>query len=382
VVGAKTEAVWQAGHPERLSSVTTVSLRQLNRWTLHRQMLLERVELDAVTAIDRLAGMQAQYSPSPYIGLWSRLRQFRREELESALMADQVLKATLMRGTLHVVSARQFDQYRVVSRNQNHIYTQTVKVLRERGTDVDAIRTAVLAAVRESPRTRADIEELVRPLVSADLPDYAGWSTVALSGDLMHSPGDAAYGYFGGGRYRLAPPVTCDVDDAFREVAASYFAAFGPATRADLAQWSGQSVGAFMAALGSLPLVTVKCEDGRALLDLADAPKSDWDGPAPVRFLSKWDNLLLAYDRRERVLPEPFRKIIIRKNGDMLPTFLVDGLVAGTWTAPARGRAVLTLEPLRPLASDERAEVAHEAERLLSWLRPDTDRRTIHWPGV
>src|SRR6185437_4309742 len=145
------------------------------------------------------------------------------------------------------------------------------------------------------------------------------------------------FGYFGGGRYRTAPPAIADAREALRTIAAAYFAAFGPATRADLAQWSGRSVAAFAEALAALDLVSLRAEDGRTLLDLANAPRLDADIPAPVRFLPKWDNVLLAYERRERILPDSYRRVVIRKNGDVLPTFLVDGVVAGTWDAPLRG---------------------------------------------
>jgi len=356
-----------------------VSQRQLNRWTLARQMLLQRVEMDAVTAIERLAGMQAQYSPSPYIGLWSRLSDFNREELEAAVLEDRVLKATLMRGTLHLVSGRDFGRYRVASRSPYHVYTQMVQQLRERGIDVDAVREEIVAAVRQRPLKRMEIRTIARHRVPDDMPEWAAWSTVALSGDLINVQDDARFGYFGGSRYRVAPDDEPEADGARRYVAAAYFAAFGPATRADLAQWSGQSVSSFAASLDELGLVSLLAEDGRTLLDLPNAPRSESDIPAPVRFLPKWDNLLLAYARRERVLPEPYRKIVIRKNGDVLPTFLVDGLVAGTWEAPLRGPAVLTLSPLAPIADDDRAEIEHEGEQLHTWLRPDTDSRAIKW---
>jgi len=294
-------------------------------------------------------------------------------------MEDRVLKATLMRGTLHLVSARDFDCYRVASRNPYHVYTQMVQQLEERGLDVHAIRQEIIAAVRERPLKRQEVRTVARHSLPDDLPEWAAWSTVALSGDLINLPEDARFGYFGGSRYRVAPPTQSDSTEAFCYVAAAYFAAFGPATRADLAQWSGQSVSAFTGALDALDLLTFRAEDGRSLLDLPDAPRPDAETPAPVRFLPKWDNILLAYARRERVLPESYRKIVIRKNGDVLPTFLVDGTVAGTWDAPLRGRAVMTLTPLEEIPSRDREDVEREGEQLLAWLRPETDRREVRW---
>jgi hypothetical protein len=342
-------------------------------------MLLERVELDAVTAIERLAGMQAQYSPSPYIGLWSRLRGFQRAELEEALREDRVYKATLMRVTLHLISAREYDAYRIASPRPQQMYRNTARLLQELGADAEAIGREMMAAVRERPHTRAELMALARRLIHPELPDWGAWGAVALAGGLIHHPENARFGHFSGGRYRPAPPEQTDPAEAFRHVAAAYFAAFGPATRADLAQWSGQTVSAFSAALDALDLITLRAEDGRTLLDLPDSPRPEEDVPAPVRFLPKWDNLLLAYDRRERVLPEEYRKIVIRKNGDVLPTFLVDGVVAGTWEAPLRGKAVLTLTPLGPIPASSRQEVEEEGERLLAWLRPDAEKRELHW---
>src|ERR1700682_5939940 len=133
----------------------SVSLRQLNRWTLARQLLLERADLDPVSVIERLAGMQAQYSPSPYIGLWSRIRDFKRDELEAALAAHLVYKATLMRGTLHLVSARQFDLFRLASQIGRHVWTTGPAQLVERGIDVDALREEILAP--------PDIQPLKKP---------------------------------------------------------------------------------------------------------------------------------------------------------------------------------------------------------------------------
>lgn len=362
--------------------MTEVSLRQINRWTLARQMLLNRVDLDTVTAVERLAGMQAQYSPSPYIGLWSRLSDFGREDLEVATLEDRVYKATLMRGTLHIISAREFHHYRTATRSPSHVYTQMVLQLNERGVDVEAVRAYIIDAVRERPLKRVEIRTVARHLVPDDLPEWAAWSTVALSGDLINLPDDARFGYFGGSRYRVAPTLEGDRLEALRHVARAYFAAFGPASRGDLAQWSGQPVSAFAEALETLGLIAFRCGDGRTLYDLPDAPRPDEDVPVPVRFLPKWDNLLLAYDRRERVLPEAYRRIVIRKNGDVLPTFLIDGLVAGTWEAPLRGKAAMTLTPLREMAPEERGAVEEEATRLLAWLRPETDRRTVTWAAT
>lgn len=324
--------------------------------------------------------MQAQYSPSPYIGLWSRVRDFKREELEGALAAQLVYKATLMRGTLHLVSARQFDLFRLASRFPRHVWTAGPAQLAERGIDVDALREEILSALDAKPLKKPELERAFRHRIPADLPDWVSFSVILYAAINHHE--DARFGHFAGSRYRRAPLSEAEPDDAMRAVVASYLAAFGPATRADLAQWLGRSVTTFSGALESLDLVTFQTDDGRKLVDLAGAPRPDATVPAPVRFLPKWDNLLLAYDRRERVLPEDLRRTVIRKNGDVLPTFLVDGLVAGSWEAPLRGRAVMSLVPFGVLSVKNRRAVEREAESLLAWLRPDAAQREVSWkPG-
>lgn len=353
-----------------------VSDRRLNRWTLARQMLLERARLDPPTAVARLAGMQAQHSPAPYIGLWSRLEGFRREELEAAVLADRVYKATLMRGTLHLVDAREYNLYRAAAPDPQQY--APVRRLAEQGVDLDAIRLQILRAVGERPLSRVEIGRLTQHHVPPGS-FWGGYFAVAIAGDLLNIADDARFGYFGVSRYRLAPVNGADPAAGRRHLLRAYLAAFGPATRADLAQWSGQTVAAFTEAMAELDVIELRHEDGRVLLDLRDAPRSEADVDAPVRFLPKWDNLLLAYARRERVLPEPYRRIVIRKNGDVLPTFLVDGLVAGTWEAKLRGKAVLTLAPLGELTPAKRRTVTDEAERLVEWLRPDTDKRELVW---
>jgi hypothetical protein len=345
-------------------------------------MLLERADVDAITAVERLAGMQAQYSPSPYIGLWSRVRGFQRDELETALKANLIYKATLMRGTLHLVSARQFDFFRVASRYPIHPWTDGLTELQARGVDVAALREEILVALDERPLKKPELQQLFRHRIPADMPDWAAFSVVIAVGATMNLHEDARFGHFAGSRYRRAPLPTTDPDEAVRLIVASYLAAFGPATKGDIAQWLGHRMSVFAPALDALDLIDLSGEDGRKYVDLAGAPRPDPAIAVPVRFLPKWDNLLLAYDRRERVLPESVRKTVIRKNGDVLPTFLVDGMVAGAWEAPLKGRATMTLTPFAPLPTRQRRAVEQEAEALLAWLRPDTGKLEMAWKSL
>jgi hypothetical protein len=159
-----------------------------------------------------------------------------------------------------------------------------------------------------------------------------------------------------------------DVLAARVELVRRYLGAFGPSTRADIADWSGLRVSDFAAALDALePLRRFRDESGRELLDLPRAPLPPADTPAPVRFLPKWDNTLLAHKDRRRVLPEELRKAVIGKNGDVTQTFLVDGIVAGSWTSDKQGKVAIT--PFAPLPRTARRAVEAEAALLEAWLR-------------
>jgi hypothetical protein len=167
---------------------------------------------------------------------------------------------------------------------------------------------------------------------------------------------------------RHPEPEPVEVLAARTELVRRYLGAFGPASRADIADWSGLRVSDFSAALEALePLRRFRNEQGRELLDLPRAPLPGADVPAPVRFLPKWDNLLLGHADRTRVLPEEIRKTVIGKNGDVVQTYLVDGTVAGSWAADRKGKIELT--PFAPLPRAAQREVADEAARLEAWLR-------------
>lgn len=366
--------------------MATASLRELNRWTLARQHLLARAALDPVDAVDAVGCLQAQYPPSPYVALWSRLDGFERADLEGALRADLVVKTTVMRGTLHLVTTRHLAHYRLGSGSA--YFEAARRDLAATGADLDAVRAAVVAEVaRRGHATRAEVVEVIAAHLPAGLPARAAASpsavaAVAVTRDLVNLADDAMPGWSGGSRYRVGPPVPPVAEaDAVRHVATAYLAAFGPATRADLAQWSGRPVGAFAPVLDALDLVTFRADDGRTLLDLPGAPRPDPGTPAPVRLLPKWDSVLLAHARRERVLPEPYRAAVIAKNGDVASTVLVDGSVAGTWTvSPARQRtATVTVSPFAPLRRAARTEVGDEARGLVAWLRPDAAGHDVRW---
>jgi DNA glycosylase AlkZ-like len=340
-----------------------LSLRELNRATLARQLLLERSSLSVPRAIERVACLQAQWPPAPYVGLWSRLENFDRRTLERLILRRAVVKATLMRSTLHLATSRDYAVFG----------TLALRGLRSWGDAVVADAEAVAGGLRELC--------LQRPLTFAEAIDYIGrehghrdlharrvWYVARRRAHLHHAPETALWTSKPEGRYVAFAdePDGHDSVAARAELARRYLAAFGPATRADLADWSGLRVSDFAEALEALePLRRFRSEEGRELLDLPRAPLPPPDTPAPVRFLPKWDSVLLGHADRRRVLPEEYRKVVIAKNGDVAQTFLVDGVVAGTWRVD--GSQVDTTA-FAPLPRDARTAVEDEAARLAAWI--------------
>jgi Winged helix DNA-binding domain len=339
--------------PER-----TLTLRELNRATLARQLLLERRKLSPAEAIERLVGMQAQWPPSPYIGLWTRIDGFRRETLERLLRSGRVLKPTVMRGTLHLVTTRDYPVFYAAFREMNTWFGPMH--LERAGESADGVR----ALLRNG---RVDYKEILAHLRAAhpDLPEtdcrrmvYA----VRRHAHLLHARETAAWTTRPAATYEAYDePVPVEAAVARTELVQRYLRAFGPATKADIAAWSGLRIRDFDHALDGLP--TYRNEDGKTLYDTPRAPLPPPDAPAPVRLLPKWDNVLLAFADRRRTISDELRKCVIGKNGDVAATVLVDGIVAGTWSGAAQ------VELLVPLTRTQKAEVADEATRLEAWLR-------------
>jgi winged helix DNA-binding protein len=339
-----------------------LTLRELNRATLARQLLLERSSLSVPRAIERVACLQAQWPPAPYVGLWSRLAGFDRRTLERLILRRAVVKATLMRSTLHLATAR-----------DNGVFATALDGLRSWGDAVDADAEAVAGGLRrlclERPITFAEaVDYIEREHGHRDFEARRVWYVARRRAHIHHAPETALWTSKPEGRYVASAeePDGHDPVGARAELARRYLAAFGPATAADLAGWSGLRVSDFKEALDELePLRRFRSEEGRELLDLPRAPLPPPDTAAPVRFLPKWDSVLLAHADRRRVLPEEYRKVVIGKNGDVAQTVLVDGVVAGTWRLEGQRIEVTSFAPLPRVV---RAAVDEEASRLTTWI--------------
>jgi DNA glycosylase AlkZ-like len=338
-----------------------LTLRELNRTTLLRQLLLRRERLPVARAIERVAALQAQWAPAPYVALWSRLEGFERPALERALVRGHVVKALLMRATMHLVSARDYPWF-------DSCVREARTLVRARGTEPPPARVVeqALALTRSRPHTRP---ELMRALGydprTQDPREIREFSWVVALARLEQTPEAAFWSFRGSPSFRPMEHELPRREEAAAYLIRRYLAAFGPATRADVSQWSGVPVRDFAPALDSLRLRNFRDERGRHLLDLPRAPLASGDVPAPPRLLPRWEELLLAHKDRTRVLPDEYRAQVIAVNGDVRQAILVDGFVAGYWERDGRR---IELHLFAPIPRADRRELEDEASRLASWL--------------
>jgi hypothetical protein len=336
-----------------------LTLRELNRATLSRQLLLERKRLSPKAVIERLVGMQAQWPPAPYVGIWTRTTSFRRRALERELANGRVVKATVMRQTLHLVTPRDYGLVRAAMSETNFPWEME---------PAKSLAPSVRALAANGPVTTTEaLAYLEHEHGLTGLTARRAWRAARARAHLHHHHETALWHGRPEGRFvALDEPGAHDPTEARTEMFRRYLAAFGPASRRDIVAWSMMHVPEIDRSLERMePLRRFRDEQGRELYDVPRAPLPDPDMPAPVRFLPKWDNVLLAFADRTRVLPEQYRKAVIRQNGDVAQTFLVDGLVAGTWRVED---GCVVVEPFAPMSRSVRRELEEEAARLEAFL--------------
>ncbi len=322
-------------------------------------MLLTRAKLPVPQAVERLCAMQHQDPRAPYVGLWSRLEGFRREQLTRALDERRVVRGTLFRITIQLVSARDHSAFAVLT------HGRWAEDFERWGLAGEELAGRLRRLAEEGPFTYADANRAI-----PELPEKYRWRVRCLT-PLVHVP---PAGTWGNVRVRvttadrwLAHPSP-EPGEAAELFVRRYLAAYGPASREDLLRFSALRVKDVQVGFDRLDssLVRFESEEGRTLYDLKRAPRPTADTPAPIRFLPMWDHVILGYDDRTRILPREYHSTVIRKNGDVLPTFLVDGVVAGLWRF--RGDKV-EVEPFGPLPRVLRRVLDDEAARLAVFLR-------------
>jgi hypothetical protein len=353
----------------------------LNRATLARQMLLAREKTTVLRAVERLAGLQAQLARPPFIGLWSRVQGFRAEDLARLVHQRKVVRGTLMRGTLHLVTAKDYLELRPAL--QPLLSEAFTGVLKERAAriDLEGVTRTARACLDEQPRT---FEELRAVLAKAwpGLDERALGYAVRMHLPLVQTPTDTRWGWPGAACFAVAESW---LGRPLRKGGAAtlvlrYLGAFGPATVRDAQAWSGmRSLSDAFEALRP-KLKVFRDEKGRELFDLPKAPRPPAATPAPVRFLPDYDNLVLGHADRTRVVPDAHRARLATKNLQVPATFLVDGLVAGSWKIErARSAAALVLTAFEPLPRKARAELTAEGTALVRFVESDATTAEVRF---
>jgi Winged helix DNA-binding domain len=352
----------------------TLSSAELGRATLARQFLLERHELGAAEAVGRLGGMQAQEPGPPYIGLWSRLEGFEAPELETAIEERKVVRATAMRGTVHLLPAR--DYTRLQSAIADALEGDMARYLAGRleGVDIAALVDDGRGLfANEDSMSAADLRDALAKLhPEADV--RAITAVVRRSLPLVRVPDGGRWGFtpkapFTDAERWIGKPLRKRPDRA--ELVRRYLAAFGPASVRDAEAWlGGGELAPVFEKLGA-ELARFEDERGRELYDLKDAPRPPADTPAPVRLLPEFDSLMLAHADRTRVISDAHRESLTTKNLRVRATVLVDGRVAAYWKLEkSRGTATVVIEPLGRLRAADRKAVLAEGEALAAFVEP------------
>lgn len=361
-------------------------MRELNRATLARQLLLKRVPLDVPTAVHRVGALQGQRPRAPYVALAARLEGFEREDLSRALHDRTVVRATLMRETLHLVTAEDYPHDAIAM--ATYFRTLRAQHLPEGVTMARVVELAghaaeALAEPLEATALRPILTELER-----EMADDRVWRRVRTNAAILHVPGGEVHSFGPRNRFVAATAwlgqLEAEESDGLMRLVRRYLAAFGPASRADVAAFTGLAVSTLTPGLTALEpeLERLTDERGRELYDLHGAPRPPADTPAPLRLLGEWDNVLLAHADRTRLFDDETRGRVIRRNGDVLPTILLDGVVAGTWWW-RRSKDVATLQaaPFVKLTKGLKADLEREAELALAVLEPAASRFDVEYIG-
>ncbi|MEK5389464.1 winged helix DNA-binding domain-containing protein [Margalitia sp. FSL K6-0131] len=350
---------------------SVLSTRALNRALLARQMLLNRVDIPVIDAIERLVGIQAQDPMAPYFGLWNRLKEFCQEDLSNLILDKKVVRLALMRSTIHLVSSQDGMSLRplVQSVQESVLKNSFGKYLN--GVDTCAIAEAGRALVETKPLTFSELGKLlgnqwpnvdsaalaavVRTMIPlVQLPPRGIWGK---SGKAVHTSAEVWLG--------ALPFSKLTTEDMILR----YLAAFGPATIKDIQVWSGRTR-LIENVEHLLPqLIIFHDEEGNELFDIPNAPRPEENIPSPPRFLGDFDNMLLSYANRKRIMDESYRNKVFTKNGIIRPTILIDGCVSGIWKyVKEKGIVRLIIELFKEVSEQDQNELTEEGNRLLDFI--------------
>ena len=391
-----------------MAPAAALTSRDLNRATLARQGLLAPIRGSAADAVRRVGSLQAQHPEWPPIALAARASSARTANLARALADRRVVRSSLMRLTIHVVHAEDlwpmFTVVQPLRLNQWRLLLKADPVDSALGKRMKAAHEVAITALRERPRSSLELDRLmaaeVGPAATAttrpawrqpqsQIVVRAAWRHFAAFVPLVHVPWEGE-GY-GRSQYLLAEDwLRSDGSGPYEayarvHVARRYFDAFGPASVEDLVAYVGRGkggIGIWRDAVSTLgeELVELRGDDRRTLYDIAEGPRPGGDAPAPPRLLARWDSLLLSHatKNRQRIIADQHRSAVFTKNADVLPTFLIDGFVAGTWDlSRADAGASIRLRPFGRLSRADRAALLAEADRVLGLVAPTSTERSV-----
>lgn len=350
-------------------SERVLSPRDLNRALLARQLLLKRSSLSVPRALERIGGIQAQYAPSCYVRLWTNLRRFEMSELDRLLERRRVVQGTLMRSTIHLVSARDYWAFAEgIGPSRQDWWHQTWGKEFSRG-QIDRIAAKLDAQLAGRAWPRKELDQLMRSHSSTV------WSGAWVA--LIRVPPSGTWRRRRADLFQRAAEwidaSDSDEGHGLEHLLRRYLGGFGPARLADAAHWAGVAVPKMKSAAERMTLRTFRDEDGRELVDLPRAPLPSADAPAPVRLLPTWDATLLVSARRARILPEPYRPLVFNtRTPHSVGTFLVDGSVAGSWRVERAGeKAAFRYGPFERIPAAAERELRVEAAALVRFVEPE-----------
>lgn len=356
--------------------------RVLNRALLARQLLLDRSATDPLTAIGRVAGLQAQSPNPPYFGLWSRLDQFARADLTELIETRQVVRVALMHGTAQLVAARDAPGLRHVVQPALHDALLATHGERLRGVSLTEVARVTRELLEDIPRTIADLGAEL----AARWPDVPVTSLTAAARTevaLVPVPPGGTWGAVGQPAWTTLStwlnhpnPSTSTVADLVEW----YLSAYGPATLDDIRAWSGLPGLSEIVEDVNLRLVRLRGEEGAELFDIPDARLPDEDEPAPARYLAEFDNALQAHDDRARIMYDDDRKAIFATPGVVPGVVLVDGFTQGTWKITRSGQsAYLVVRPFAQIPTRDVHELTEEGLRLLAFAVPEASTHDVRF---
>ena len=353
----------------------TLTARELNRSLLARQLLLERSPKSVVQALEAVGGLQTQNATGGSIGLWTRLKKFELADLTKALEDRRAVQGTMMRITIHLVSAADYPYVAAGTRPSRR--AAWLRYHQGRATEAEVKKAAAAAqkALAKGPLSRREL----KPVVDSS----TVWNGVNALYDVLRVPPSGTWARRRADVYAMAVdwlgPFEATEEEGLELLLKRYLAGFGPARLADAANWAGVPPKKMEPAAESLNLRRFEDEEGKELLDLPRAPLPDPKTQVPVRFLPVWDAILLANARRAEILAEEYRPLIFTtKTPQSVSTFLVDGAVAGKWSVKRTAKkAELLVEPFEKLPAKARKEVEAEGARLVRFHEPDAESHTV-----